>query len=95
MPKAQVLFIHDEIVTITSETIAATYDWFAANSRLCASEAKAGKFFVNDLDKYVEECEAQALEYEACKEKETGRFSFAFMQRAYYIQTGESIPLLN
>lgn len=89
------IHIHGKPVILTAETIAATYQWFADHHRLCASEASAGAFFVNDLPSYVADCERQALEYEAKKlDGAGGRMSLTFIQRAYFIQSGESVPML-
>lgn len=94
MTKPVQIFIYEKPVTLTAETIAATFQWFADNARLCASEAQAGAFFVNNLSDYVKRKEAEALEYEAKKNEEPNRLSLAFLQRAYYIQSGESVPML-
>jgi hypothetical protein len=96
MQKSLKIFVHDKAVTLTPETIEATFQWYADNARLCASEAMEGAFFVNDLDSYVSQKESEALNYERQKENgPDGRLSLAFIQRAYYIQSGESVPMLS
>lgn len=77
-------------VKITSETITRTREHFADLGRQCIADAKAGTFYVNNLDRYVawqEKCIATAL-------AGGSDHTFTFMQRAHWLQTGESIPLL-
>lgn len=93
-----IVHVHDQPVTLTAETIAATRQWFIENARACIAEAReyvetGGKSGtrVNDLDRYVawrEECIAY---FEAGK----GDRGLAFVQRAVALQTGECIPLLS
>lgn len=78
------------MVTITPETRAATFKWFADHARECARAAQAGEFYVNDVPRYVEAREAEALRYEQGE----GGTSLAFLQRAIFIQTGECWPIL-
>jgi hypothetical protein len=75
--------------TLTPESIAAARQWYADNFRAMAAEAESGAVQVNDLATYrawCERCAEQALI--------DGRYSFALLQRAHYIQTGKSIALL-
>lgn len=77
-------------VELTPETMHATREWFADNARRCIAAAVSGKNQVNDLGSYVawrERCIADSL---AGK----GDRTLAFLQRAYFIQTGESVALL-
>lgn len=90
------LHVHGEPVVLTVETLAKTFQWFADNQRACAEGAQNGDFFVNDVENYVLDCNARAQVYEAQIEKGPfGRLSLAFLQRAYYIQSGESVPMLS
>ena len=75
---------------ITKETIQQTRKWFSNNALACIEEAKSGKLFVNDLEKYIELKTKSSIEYLEGNHDHV----FAFVQRAYYIQTGESVPLL-
>ena len=96
MLKPVTVHIYGKPITLTKETIEATFQWYADHARLCASEAKAGAFRVNDLERYVRENEEEALSYERQKKDgPDGRYSLAFIQQAYYIQSGESVPMLS
>lgn len=68
----------------------ATRQWFADNALACIDEVERGDVKVNDRDSYFSwrrQDHADAL---------AGKFdgSLAFLQRAWFMQTGESIPLL-
>ena len=77
--------------TLTSETVQAARQFFANNARACIAEARAGVFFVNDLERYVRD-----RERDACDALAGGwDHSFTFRQHAYFIQTGKSVPLFN
>lgn len=90
------VIIHGKPILITKDTIERSFQWYADHARLCASEAKAGAFHVNDLEQYVRENEEEALSYERQKKDgPDGRYSLAFIQQAYYIQSGESVPMLS
>lgn len=83
-------------ITLTAETMEATFQWYADNCRECAKQASEGAFWVNDLDEYVKYCERDALAFERQKKDgPDGRYSLAFLQQALYIQTGESVPLFS
>ncbi len=90
MTNTVIIHIHGKPVVLTAETIDATWKWFADHERECARAALAKEFHVNDLTKYVERCNLNAEVYD----NNEGRMSVAFLQRAYFIQTGESVPLL-
>lgn len=75
---------------ITQESILKAREWFADNYDGCIAEAVNGEVFVNDLPSYIVWREKQKAEVLAGKHDHT----FTFMQRAYYIQTGESVALL-
>ncbi len=78
-------------VQLTDETIQKTRKWFSDNALACIEEAKSGKVYVNDLEYYTK------LNLEKSKEYLEGKhqITFTFLQRAYFIQTGESVPLLS
>ena len=84
------IYIYDKPVTLTEETIAATWKHFADHERLCAEEARAGILKPNDVDKYIEKCESNAALYDSREM----RISVTWIQRAYFIQTGECVPIL-
>lgn len=75
----------------TEETIFKTRQWFASNSFACIAEAASGKVKVNDLARYIKDCEKNAMS------ALNGEFdhTFTFRQLAHFIQTGESVPLLS
>lgn len=85
------IHIHNQPVTLTDETIDKTWQWFADHQRACAVAATLGEFRVNDLCGYVRECLDEAARYD----RHEGRISLTFVQRAYFIQSGESVPLLS
>lgn len=77
-------------VELTPESIGATQRWFADNALHSLDDALSGRVRVNDLPGYVQWCRerfAHAL-------TDAGTHSVAFAQRAYYLQTGESVALL-
>lgn len=78
-------------VELTEETIQKTREWFANNARECIEEVRSGKVKVNDPEAYFTWCEERA------KSALNGGIdhTFTFLQRAYFIQTGKSIPLLS
>jgi len=75
---------------ITQESILKAREWFADNYDACIEEAASGAVFVNDLPSYIIWREKQKAEVLAGKHDHT----FTFMQKAHYIQTGESVALL-
>jgi hypothetical protein len=85
--------IHGKPVTLTDATLDATWQWFANHERECARAAQAGEFRVNDLARYVEHCNQNAARYDA-HNTEGRPLSLTFIQRAYFIQSGESVPML-
>lgn len=77
-------------VELTEESIQKTRKWFSDNAMACIEEAKNGKFYVNNLEDYTKWEEKSAKEYMEGKHDHV----LAFLQRAYFIQTGESVALL-
>lgn len=80
-------------VEITQETTQTTRQWFAENARACVGEVLSGEVILPahvDFEEYKSQREKYARSALA------GEFdhTFTFMQRAYYIQTGESVALL-
>lgn len=78
-------------VQLTDETIQKTRKWFSDNAMACIEEAKSGKVYVNNIERYTKLNEQSAREYMEGKHDHV----LAFLQRAYFIQTGESVPLLS
>ena len=75
---------------ITPETIQKTRQWWADNALACIAEVKSGEVKVNNPEKYF------AWRMEQHADALAGKYdhSFAFQQRAYFIQTGECVALL-
>lgn len=78
-------------VELTPETILRTRHHFADISRQCIEAARSGEDRVNDLPGYIAWREAAIADI--MDESDT-RFSVTFLQRAHYLQTGESVALL-
>lgn len=77
-------------VELTPETMQRTREHFAQIYRDCIAEAQSGAVFVNDLASYVAWHETLMADCMAGKDDHT----FTFLQRAHYLQTGESVPML-
>lgn len=77
-------------VTLTEETIIKTRQYFATNAQGCIDEVLSGNVRVNDIEKYIISCKQRAIDSLAGKSDNT----FTFIQMAYYLQTGVSVPLL-
>ena len=77
-------------MTLDEYAILAARKWFADNCYACISQAIDGSLKVNDLQKYIKTESQKAKDFLAGKHDKT----FTFMQRAWYIQTGESVAFL-
>ncbi len=77
-------------MSLTDETIQKTRKWFSDNAIACIEEAKSGKVYVNNLESYINLEEQLARDYIEGKNDHV----LAFLQRAYFIQTGECVPLI-
>ena len=77
-------------VKITAKTIMATREHFAANRHACIAEVQSGELKVNDPAEYVR------WMLEMAQEDMEGRHdhTLTFLQRAYWLQTGDMIALL-
>ena len=75
---------------LTQETIVATRQHFADIDQACIDEVKSGAVRVNDPASYFAWCEQRAKDGMEGKHDHT----LTFLQRAYWIQTGEMIALL-
>lgn len=76
---------------LTPETILATRKHFYDICMGCIKEAKSGEVFVNNLEKYI----SSQLEKSERYMTGGGDRTFTFLQRAYWIQTGEMLPLFS
>jgi hypothetical protein len=89
--------VHGTDLELTAETITATRAWYADNAFAMIAEAaeyvatngQSGQR-VNDIDSHKAWCEGMA----AASLRGDSDHTFAFVQRALYIQTGESVALL-
>ena len=75
---------------MTDATRLATRQWYHDNAMACIAEAESGAVYVNDLDEYREWRLQSAADALAGK----GDHTFAFLQRAYCLETGECVALL-
>lgn len=75
---------------ITQETIIQTRKHFADLSQKCIDKAISGEFRVNNLQSYIE-LQHASIEYALLGKND---YTFTFMQRAYWLQTGECVALL-
>ena len=82
--------VYGEPVTLTDATIQATRQWYADNAAACIAEAASGAVRVNDLQSYC------AWQLQSAAESLAGKWdhTFAFVQRAVMIQTGQCVPML-
>lgn len=80
-------------VVITQESIQACRQWFIDNQQACIDGALDGSLgLASHVDPllYVTKCTEKQTDIARGKWDKT----FTFMQRAHYIQTGESVALL-
>jgi hypothetical protein len=77
-------------VELSQDTIEKTRQWFYNNACDCINEAITGEVRVNNLQEYT------AWQMQQAREALAGDYdhTFTFMQRAYFLQTGESVALL-
>lgn len=77
-------------IEITEQSIQRTRKWFSENELACIEEVKNGNVHVNNNEAYFAWRKQQAEEYMEGKHDCT----IAFLQRAYYLQTGKDVALL-
>lgn len=75
---------------LTEETIEKTRRHFVDIFQACINEAETGKTKVNDLQSYRQKMQERI---DAMMNERPS--SFTFFQRAYWIQTGESIAMFS
>lgn len=85
------IHVYGKPVLITDATIAATRRHFADLCIACAEGAEQGNFFCNDPARYAANERAKAQRYLA---GDHGRMSATFVQRAYWLQSGQCVGLL-
>ena len=85
-----IVHVYDKPVKITAETIQKTREHFADTARACIDAATKGEFHVNDLSSYIVGQQKRIADDLAG----TNDHTLTFIQRAVWIQTGESVPLL-
>lgn len=86
------IIIHGKPVILTKQTLIDTCNWFADNSLKQIAEATDPdtKWTVNDLASFAEQMTAQAQQYISANFVP----SLTFWQRAYFLQSGESVAIL-
>lgn len=86
------ILIHGKPLILTEETLVSTCNWFADSSLKQIEEASDPdtKWPVNDLDSFIEQMTAQAQQYRSANFVP----SLTFWQRAYFLQSGESVAIL-
>lgn len=82
--------IQDGEVTLTRETIDKTWQWYIDNARDCINEVLSGEVKVNNVKRYID----WNLDQIEMFQNRKCNIWLGFIQRAVYIQTGESIPLM-
>jgi len=77
-------------VELTQETILECRQWFADNCQACINDAISGEQKVNDITSYI------VWQTESKQNALIGKwdYTFAFLQRAHFMQTGECVALL-
>lgn len=85
------IYVRGVKVKLTDETIFATRKYYSDNAQKCIDYAVDGTYKVNDLDSYVD------WQLKGISDCNMGLHdhTFAFIQMAYYIQSGECVPLLS
>lgn len=86
------ILIHGTPVILTKDTLTKACNWFADNSLKQIAEAldPDTKWPVTDLDSFIEQMTAQADQYRSANFVP----SLTFWQRAYFLQSGESVAIL-
>jgi hypothetical protein len=77
-------------VELTADAMQKAREQFAANSEACIAEVKSGDVKVNDPESYFVWMQQLAADALAGRSDHT----LTFLQRAYFIQTGECVALL-
>lgn len=86
------ILIHGKPVILTKDTLIKACNWFADSSLKQIAEAldPGTKWAVNDLDSFIEQMTVQAEQYRSANFVP----SLTFWQRAYFLQSGESVAVL-
>jgi hypothetical protein len=75
---------------LTEQSMQQAMEWFAANAQACIDDAVAGLVLVNDIRTYIK--------WQQILKDDTLAGSYdhtlTFLQKAYWIQTGECVALL-
>ena len=88
------IIVHGKPVTLSKDTILKTRECKINIELGCIEEVKSGKVYINPdygIERYEKDCMEEIEKYKS------GYYDkwIGFIQLAYWIQTGESIPLLN
>ena len=85
------IIVYDENVTLTRETILKTRGHFINVCYRCINEVLTGKVQINNIREYII---SQKAHIDRVRSGESDR-TLHFIQIAYYIQTGNMVPILH
>lgn len=86
--------IYDDLVTLSEDTIIKTRLQKIQNCKGCIDEVLSGKVYLNPeygIERYTQEMQNEACDIAKGKHDHY----LAFIQTAYYIQSGECVPVLS
>lgn len=97
MTIATYINVNGKRTPILKETVFYTWLAFAENAQGCIDEVLSGKVKVNDQENYIKEKQVLAMQYTQNAEDVLIPSSTAlwFWQKAYFIQSGENVGILN
>lgn len=78
-------------ILLTEATIDKTCQWYADNAQGCIDEVLSGTVKVNDINYYIED----KIKLKAAYLDKNFEIGLWFYQTALYIQTSESVAILN
>ncbi len=97
MTVANHINVNGKRVAILKETIFYTWLTFAENAQGCIDEVLSGKVKVNDQESYIKEKQALVMQYAQNAEDVLipSGLELWFWQKAYFIQSGQSVGILS
>jgi hypothetical protein len=87
----KLILVDGQPVVLTVDTIRKTCDFYAQHKQCCIDEVLRGTDKVNNVEQYIKDCTEQKEQYLS------GNFEpwLGFWQQAYFIQSGQSVPLIS
>lgn len=87
----KLILVHGQPVLLTVDTIRKTCEFYAHHKQRCIDEVLQGTDKVNNVEQYIKDCTEQKEQFK------TGSFEpwLGFWQQAYFIQSGQSVPLIS